>query len=369
MTPRTQLTSSPYASNADTIDGIDGSALAQLANTNTFTGNNTFTGTTLFKPASDSTTAFQIQTSSAAPLLVADTQNLDLKIGGGDVSPNGTPALLVFDYKNTSGDPSTGVNGAINYNSAIDKLRCFGGGIWKDCISSARRRFEVHDDFVSPISYNGNNVIINSTMTVGLGGSGASVSRIQGETNHPGIVRMSTGSTAAGITEIAMAYDTAAPVVFGGPTWVFTTQTRSNTISTSAQRYTSYNGFYDSAATLAPANGCYFKYSDNVNSGKWQGTCRSSSSETTCDPVNASSTAAAAVTASTWYDLRVTVNAAANLATFTMKNATDTYTCTVSSTIPTAALTAGLGVLKSVGTTPSTIDYDNIEVIGDGLSR
>lgn len=41
MTPRHQLSTSAYAFNADTIDGVDGAALAQLSANNTFTGANT----------------------------------------------------------------------------------------------------------------------------------------------------------------------------------------------------------------------------------------------------------------------------------------------------------------------------------------
>lgn len=45
MSPRNQLATSAYAFNADMIDGIDGSNLAQLDQNNTFSGNNTFAGT------------------------------------------------------------------------------------------------------------------------------------------------------------------------------------------------------------------------------------------------------------------------------------------------------------------------------------
>jgi len=69
MTPRNQLSTSAYAYNAETLDGLDSASFAQLANTNTFTGTN------LFKPSSDSTTAFRIQNAAGSNLLGVDSTN------------------------------------------------------------------------------------------------------------------------------------------------------------------------------------------------------------------------------------------------------------------------------------------------------
>lgn len=45
MTPRNQMATSAYAYNAETLDGLDSAAFAQLDQNNTFTGNNVFDGT------------------------------------------------------------------------------------------------------------------------------------------------------------------------------------------------------------------------------------------------------------------------------------------------------------------------------------
>lgn len=45
MTPRNQMATSAYAYNAETLDGLDSAAFAQLAQNNTFTGNTVFNGT------------------------------------------------------------------------------------------------------------------------------------------------------------------------------------------------------------------------------------------------------------------------------------------------------------------------------------
>lgn len=72
MTPFIRLTSSPYALNADKLDGIDSTAFAQL------TANQTFVGNDIFKSATNSTTAFQIQNSSSVSILNVDTTDGNL---------------------------------------------------------------------------------------------------------------------------------------------------------------------------------------------------------------------------------------------------------------------------------------------------
>lgn len=370
MTPRQPIASNAYAMNADLVDGIDGASLAQLSANQTFTGNNTFTGT--FLQQNTSTTAFRIQNAGGTNALLIDTSsNLAVKVGGGDLSPDASPALLVLDYKNTSGDPA-GTEGAMYYNSAIGKMRCYEDDIWRDCIGRARTRLEERDDFTTPYAYS-NAAQVHAAFVSGV--AGGSVVHIAGEATHPGIIRASTGSSATGIFGLAMNFDTLNPIQFGGGTWTFTTSLRVANASTSAQRFTLYNGFYDNIGSMIPVSGCYFRYVDNQNSDRWQGVCRNSNNETgsTCNPVDGGANSAATVAAAgaaTWYDLRVRVNAAASLATFTMNNSTNIYTCTVSTNIPTTNKVAGaIGMLKSIGTTPRTVDYDTIEVIGDGLNR
>lgn len=369
MTPRQPMASNAYAMNADLVDDIDGASLAQLSANQTFTGDNTFTGT--FLQQNTSTTAFRIQNAGGTNALLIDTSGLSVKVGGGDVSPDASPALLVLDYKNTSGDP-TGTDGAMYYNSALGKMRCYEDGLWRDCIGRARTRLEEKDDFVTPFAY-GNGTQVHPAFVSGLGG--ASVTHLAGEAAHPGIIRVSTLSSSTAIMGLATTFDTLLPIEFGAGTWTYTTSLRIANASTAAQRFTLYNGFYDNVGSMAPISGCYFRYVDNQNGDKWQGVCRNSNNETgsTCNPLDSGSNSAATVAVAggaTWYDLRVRVNAAASLATFTMNNSTNIYTCTVSTNIPTTnRVTAALGVVKSIGTTPRLIDYDTIEFIGEGLSR
>lgn len=72
MTPRQKLAASPYAMNADTVDGIDGANIAVRNATNTFTAAQEINV--------NSTTALNVQTGGTS-LLLADTTNTIVKVG------------------------------------------------------------------------------------------------------------------------------------------------------------------------------------------------------------------------------------------------------------------------------------------------
>lgn len=100
----------------------------------------------------------------------------------------------------------------------------------------------------------------------------------------------------------------------------------------------------------------------------WFGVCRNANTETTCDtgiPVSSS-------TATHWFNLSTTVNAAGTLATFVVNNISNATsgTCTVSANIPTTnKVSIGAGLTRSVGSTTRNIDYDYVETVGEGLVR
>lgn len=89
------------------------------------------TGAVLSKNSVDSATAFQIQNAAGTNLFTADTTNNQIKIGG---AASATPTLLILSDGNST-DP-TGTNGAIYYNSALGKFRCYQGGSWTNCIGT-----------------------------------------------------------------------------------------------------------------------------------------------------------------------------------------------------------------------------------------
>lgn len=378
LSPRSLITATAHAMNADTIDGIDATSLVQLGANNTLTGDTTFSGSFVYQPASDSTTAFQIQKSDGTPLLVADTtSNFALKVGGGDVSTDASPALLVLDYKNTTGDP-TGTNGAMYYNSANGKFRCKESDVWTDCLQAARTRFEYHNDFIfgSPIN---NGTGIDGTIAASTANGGV-FSRQNGETNRPGIVRFDTGSSSAsgfaGMSSTIDASNANNPILFGAGTWMFTSAVRVTTLSSSTQRFTLYTGLLDNqnafTTTPGPHNGCYLKYSDNINDpgsgARWQGVCRNGDNETnsTCDT-------GVQVATGTWYELKLIVNSTGTSVIFAVTDGGTgvTSTCTPPSpNIPTTnPVAVAVDLLKSVGAGSRTVDFDYMEVLGTELVR
>jgi hypothetical protein len=129
------------------------------------------------------------------------------------------------------------------------------------------------------------------------------------------------------------------------------------------------SGFLDVYGTTEGAgdDGCYFRYSDNINGGKWQGICVNNGTTTTCDLMSTSGTT---VAASTWYRLTVTVNSAGTSADFQVNGATSNGSgrCQVASNIPTATgrETAYANmIIKTVGTgTARQLDIDYIDVLG-----
>lgn len=89
-------------------------------------------GSSLFRPTSDGTSIFQIQNAAASSMFVVDTTNMRVQIGS--ATPSGSPVTFVLSVKNTTGDP-TGTAGAMYYNSALNKFRCYENGAWTNCIT------------------------------------------------------------------------------------------------------------------------------------------------------------------------------------------------------------------------------------------
>jgi trimeric autotransporter adhesin len=102
------------------------------ASTNVFTVS--ATGAVLSQNSADSATAFQVQNAGGVSLFTVDTTNSRVVIGNSST----VGQLLVLGRKTDGTDPTTGAeNGAMYYNSALGKFRCFEGGAWVNCITAA----------------------------------------------------------------------------------------------------------------------------------------------------------------------------------------------------------------------------------------
>jgi hypothetical protein len=123
-------------------------------------------GAATFQTTTDSTSAFVIQDSGTDPIFTTDTVNgavsiqsfgnsatalkvsdsvgrqdlavdtaTDRVIIGNGTTGFSTPTLLVLN-STTSGVDPTGVNGAMYYNPASGKFRCYQNSSWRDCIQT-----------------------------------------------------------------------------------------------------------------------------------------------------------------------------------------------------------------------------------------
>jgi len=79
-----------------------------------------------------SATDFQIQNASNTALFTVDTAGNNIQIGS--ATTDATATLLTLDSYNNATDPS-GTNGAMYYNTAVGKFRCYESSAWKDCLS------------------------------------------------------------------------------------------------------------------------------------------------------------------------------------------------------------------------------------------
>jgi hypothetical protein len=96
-------------------------------------------GTSLFKPLTDSISAFQIQNASSVNMLAVDTTGNKIQIGS-SISHSSNPIVLVLDDYNNATEPigSQAINGAMYYNANLNKFRCYENGSWTNCISLGR---------------------------------------------------------------------------------------------------------------------------------------------------------------------------------------------------------------------------------------
>lgn len=116
-------------------------AFKPVAATITDTFNNSLftlsqSGAAKFINSTNSTSAFVIQNASGTQLFGVDSTNGYISIGNGATGST-TPTLLVLNSKTTSGDPGTGVEGAMYYNAATKSFRCYFNAAWHPCAGGA----------------------------------------------------------------------------------------------------------------------------------------------------------------------------------------------------------------------------------------
>lgn len=204
------------------------------------------------------------------------------------------------------------------------------------------------DDFISDIS---GNVISGKLPWVQ---SGNLYTYGTGNSQHPGVIQNLAIST-TGVREIGLGSVTNVTASFylGASSfsvnWIFNIATLSN----STNRYNLNFGMGDTITAAAQANGVWFGYSDNVNSGNWTFNTSSASTATNSN---------SSVTVTTgWHNAQIFINSTGTSVSYVMDGVT---LGTITTNIPSTAISA-LHVLQWVSGTiaAATISIDFFEMI------
>lgn len=187
---------------------------------------------------------------------------------------------------------------------------------------------QIFDEFLSTDIGANTNIIISQNYWKIQPATITSVSAT--ENSHPGLLShtaLTTGDQFLFLSE-AVGGTNIQNFILGGGTltinWVFKIVNLSN----STNRYVLQFGLSDITATSTPNNGIFINYSDNVNSGQWQGVCRKTSTPSTLNSTTAVTTG--------WHNAQIIVNAAATSVSFNMDGVS--LGTAVATNIPTVAL-------------------------------
>lgn len=209
--------------------------------------------------------------------------------------------------------------------------------------------------------YNDFHILPNEFWTVATSGTGATVatSTTAVATNRVGMVTINLGTTATG--RGSMFTPNATMITLGGGVATFESSIYLPVLSSSLQRYQLLVGLFDTTTAANQTDGVYFLYDEGgVSTGStaaayWQ-TVTSAASARTFNTGLTQITLAA----TTWYTLKIVVNAAGTQADFYING---TLVGSTTTNIPTGIVnTTGLGVfmIKSVGTTTASVIFDYI---------
>jgi hypothetical protein len=147
-------------------------------------------------------------------------------------------------------------------------------------------------------------------LSLGVVSTSGSFNQAGSDLNHPGVGECfcNTGTFTVQTQQAA--------IFLGGGIWTFSGDVLIPVLSAPANRFTVYTvGLVDGVATGITNNEVDFRYSDNVNGGRWQCVTRSGGTD------NANLDSGITVTALTWYKLVATVNANASSVEFRINGA------------------------------------------------
>lgn len=213
-------------------------------------------------------------------------------------------------------------------------------------------RFIYFNEFLNTVgTATGGNDIIATNSGTGAGTNNTATTAAE----RVGLVRSTTGTTATGRTSPGTSSTACA---FGGGSWTYEIEINLAALSTVTQRYQLVLGFHDVQNAANQIDAIAFVYDEggvstgSAASANWQTLTSSNSTRTW--------TTSGTAVATGWVNLRIEVNAAGNSVSFYVNGSS---IATHTTNIPTGTTrVSGFGYLmiKSIGTTASTMDVDYI---------
>lgn len=249
--------------------------------------------------------------------------------------------------------PASPATGQIYFDTALCALLVWDGVDWEVCSFGPRTALRQYNDFITderPFfatsasgGGSGNAATCNSNSNADFGGS-------------PGLFVMNTGTGTAGRGSIGWPTNNGLnAIAFSYGVWWNEFRLRLDNLSDATDTFTIYAGWNDTVSGDA-TDGVYFRYTNGVNSGKFEAVCRNNSSETAVDT-------GITVAATTFYRMRIEVNAAGTSVVFKIDG---NAVATITTNIPTGTsrVTAPLiSILKSAGTTARVMRLDYWDLI------
>lgn len=195
-------------------------------------------------------------------------------------------------------------------------------------------------------------------MIASFGGTGATVSPVSSPAAPSvGVVSLDMGTTTTGRSALGLVASVANTAFrFGQGRTRFLSRFAIPVLSNGTDTFTTRLGFVQYTTTES-SNAAYFRYTDGVNSGKWQAVTRSGGVETAVDT-------GVTVVAGTFQRFEIDVNAAGTSVAFYI-DGVQAPASPITTNIPTGSNVTGYGVYaqKSAGTTATSGGHvDAIEV-------
>lgn len=224
-------------------------------------------------------------------------------------------------------------------------------------VMGARNTFNFFTDFINETSTTATD---NGLSETNSGTGASSTNQASDGVNVVGVARSTTGSTATGRAALSSATSI---IRLGGGSWYYEAKVKIPTLSTSSERYALVIGFLDTLTAANQVDAVAFLYDEGgVSTGStaaayWQTVTSSNSSRTF-------NTSLSQVTVDTaWNRFGIEVNEAASSVSFYINGA---LVATHTANIPSGSgreLGFGALLIKSVGTTARTVDYDYVNVV------